>query len=524
MRGMALPSTPVKFRLFNADGSPAVGLHVSAVLDQPDSDAGSVVPVRSIRGTSDAAGECTLSLWPNSRGTAGSHYSVTISRSGLSSDEYTITVPESLSTILVEAIKSTAPYPSITATAEATLAAAEQAVIDAADASRLTIGTVTTGTPAATITGDAGAQVLNLVLGGGAGGATNLSYTASPTNGIVTSDTGNDATLSLADGTNAGLMAPAQYSKLAGIETGAQANTVTSVNTRTGAITLTSSDVGLGSVDNTADASKPVSTAQATAIGAAVTAHAAATDPHGDRAWASSQFAATGHNHSGTYDPAGTAAAAVAAHAGTGGTAHANAIAAGAAGFMSGTDKTKLDGIAAGAQVNPASTDAVTEGSTNLYHTAARVLGQVLSGLSTAAGTVVTSAHTILEAIGFLQKQITDLPSATQTLTNKRFTPRVGSTTSSATPTINTDDVDIYKLTAQTVDITSFTTNLSGTPTDGQVLIIEITGTAARAITWGASFEASTVALPTTTVTTAMLAVGFIYNGVTSKWRCMGAV
>ena len=173
---------------------------------------------------------------------------------------------------------------------------------------------------------------------------------------------------------------------------------------------------------------------------------------------------------------------------------------------------------------SPGSTDSVTEGSTNLYFTASRVLNAVLTGLSTAAATVVTASHTVLEAIGFLQKQITDLPSATQTLTNKRVTPRVGSTTSSATPTINTDNVDIYKLTAQTVDITSFTTNLTGTPTDGQVLIIEITGTAARAITWGSSFEASTVALPTTTVTTAMLAVGFIYNGVTSKWRCMGAV
>jgi hypothetical protein len=41
---------------------------------------------------------------------------------------------------------------------------------------------------------------------------------------------------------------------------------VTSVNTRTGAITLTNTDVGLGSVDNTADSAKPVSTAQQTAL------------------------------------------------------------------------------------------------------------------------------------------------------------------------------------------------------------------------------------------------------------------
>jgi hypothetical protein len=43
---------------------------------------------------------------------------------------------------------------------------------------------------------------------------------------------------------------------------------VTSVAGRTGAVTLVKGDVGLGNVDNTSDANKPVSTAQATAIGA----------------------------------------------------------------------------------------------------------------------------------------------------------------------------------------------------------------------------------------------------------------
>lgn len=109
----------------------------------------------------------------------------------------------------------------------------------------------------------------------------------------------------------------------------------------------------------------------------------------------------------------------------------------------------------------------------------------------------------------------------TQTLTNKRVTPRASTTTSSATPTINTDTTDIYGLTAQTVDITSFTTNLSGTPTDGQKLWIYIVGTAARAITWGASFESSTATLPTTTVSTNRLDVGFVWNTATSKWRCV---
>jgi hypothetical protein len=42
---------------------------------------------------------------------------------------------------------------------------------------------------------------------------------------------------------------------------------VTSVNTKIGAVVLVKSDIGLGSVDNTSDVGKPVSTAQATAIG-----------------------------------------------------------------------------------------------------------------------------------------------------------------------------------------------------------------------------------------------------------------
>jgi hypothetical protein len=45
---------------------------------------------------------------------------------------------------------------------------------------------------------------------------------------------------------------------------------VTSVNTRTGAVTLAKSDVALDNVDNTSDASKPISTATQTALNAKV--------------------------------------------------------------------------------------------------------------------------------------------------------------------------------------------------------------------------------------------------------------
>lgn len=112
----------------------------------------------------------------------------------------------------------------------------------------------------------------------------------------------------------------------------------------------------------------------------------------------------------------------------------------------------------------------------------------------------------------------------TQTLTNKRITERVSTEASSATPTINTDNVDAHSITALAADITSMTTNLSGTPTNFQKLIIRIkdNGTA-RAITWGASFEAKGVDLPTTTTISKVLTVGFIYDTVTSKWGCVAS-
>jgi hypothetical protein len=143
--------------------------------------------------------------------------------------------------------------------------------------------------------------------------------------------------------------------------------------------------------------------------------------------------------------------------------------------------------------------------------------GQVIASLPVATYPSLTELSYV-KGVGSQVVGTTD----TNTLTNKRITARTGTTTSSATPTINTDNVDFYSLTAQTVDITSFTTNLSGTPTDGQTLWIAITGTAARAITWGASFESSTITLPTTTVTTNRLDVAFIWNAVSGKWRCVG--
>lgn len=103
--------------------------------------------------------------------------------------------------------------------------------------------------------------------------------------------------------------------------------------------------------------------------------------------------------------------------------------------------------------------------------------------------------------------------------------PRVTSITSSATPTFNTDSCDCVSITAIGTAITSMTSSMSGTPSNFQKLLFRIKddGTA-RGITWGASFEAKGVSLPTTTIISKLLTVGFIYDTVTSKWGCVASV
>lgn len=102
--------------------------------------------------------------------------------------------------------------------------------------------------------------------------------------------------------------------------------------------------------------------------------------------------------------------------------------------------------------------------------------------------------------------------------------PRVTATTSSATPTPNADTTDAYELTAL-AEAAAFGAP-TGTPVNFQKLLIRIkdNGTA-RALTWNAAFVAGGTALPTTTVISKILTVGFIYNTANSlnKWQCVGS-
>ena len=102
-----------------------------------------------------------------------------------------------------------------------------------------------------------------------------------------------------------------------------------------------------------------------------------------------------------------------------------------------------------------------------------------LSSLTSANGSTIPASTTLVGT------------GTTNTLTNKRVTRRLTTTNApGATPTTNTDNVDIMSFTGLATAITSMTTNLSGTPVDGDLLEFRFldNGTA-RGITWGPSCD-----------------------------------
>lgn len=172
-------------------------------------------------------------------------------------------------------------------------------------------------------------------------------------------------------------------------EVGGGGGLVLSVNGQIGDVVLDADDVG-------ADAAGAATSAVAT--------HEAALDPHTQYTTVAEAAAAapvqsvdgqTGAvSLSGSYAPL--------SHVGSGGTAHSAATTS-VAGFMSATDKTKLDGVQPGATAN-ANTDSLTEGTTNLYFAEPRVRATPLTGLSTATTGAVAATDTVLQAFGKLEK------------------------------------------------------------------------------------------------------------------------
>lgn len=102
----------------------------------------------------------------------------------------------------------------------------------------------------------------------------------------------------------------------------------------------------------------------------------------------------------------------------------------------------------------------------------------------------------------------------------KFLQPRVVSATSYTTDTwksLNADACDVFIVTAQAGAL--LFNNPSGTPSQWDKIIIRIKDDwTARALTYGSQFRASSdLALPTTTVLSKTLYMGFIYNSTDTK-------
>ena len=119
----------------------------------------------------------------------------------------------------------------------------------------------------------------------------------------------------------------------------------------------------------------------------------------------------------------------------------------------------------------------------------------------------------------------TYVQSGTFTMSNKtintsRWVPGVDSISSSANPSINTDNVSYYEIKAQAANANVTTT---GTPVMGQQLCVCWTGTGSHTMTFNTnSFENGAQALPTTITTTKQCAV-FLYNTISLRWRFAGS-
>ena len=113
-----------------------------------------------------------------------------------------------------------------------------------------------------------------------------------------------------------------------------------------------------------------------------------------------------------------------------------------------------------------------------------------------------------------------------QTLSNKRITPRVANVTTTSTITPPGDTVDQYEVLALASGATVAAP--SGTPTDGQKLILRIkdNGTA-QTLSWTTSagaYRPVAVVLPTSTVISSVFYAGCIYNQQDNYWDVVSTV
>jgi len=160
---------------------------------------------------------------------------------------------------------------------------------------------------------------------------------------------------------------------------------------------------------------------------------------------------------------------------------------------------TSCTGLPLTGLVNDTST-ALGVGTLELGHASDTTLSRSAAGVLAVEGVVIPSI------------------SSTSTLTNKAVTQRVVTAASDATAIMDVDVTDVYELTDMAA-ATVFT--ITGTPTDGQKLIVRVKddGTG-RGLTWTAFTEIG-LTLPATSTASKWIYVGATYNSDAAVWHAI---
>ena len=110
-----------------------------------------------------------------------------------------------------------------------------------------------------------------------------------------------------------------------------------------------------------------------------------------------------------------------------------------------------------------------------------------------------------------------------QTLTNKRLTPRVVSSLNPSSITPNSDTTDLVVVTGLAQALTIG--NPTGSPTDGQQLRIRFLDTgSAQTLAFAGGYQGGTLGLPSTSIGSASLSLmlTFQFDNSLTKWHLTG--
>jgi hypothetical protein len=139
--------------------------------------------------------------------------------------------------------------------------------------------------------------------------------------------------------------------------------------------------------------------------------------------------------------------------------------------------------------------------------------------MSTVGGFPIALTATAATAITLPTSGTLVTTTATQTLTNKRVTPRVGSIATAATITPPTDTCDTYDVTALVTGLTIAAPSPALTAdNNSQKILIRIYSAAQQTLTWNAIYQPIGVTLPLSTAAGKWTYIGIVYNSTSSKW------